>query len=280
MVVNDEIRKDPRAGKPLSQERRLELQEQRKAALGDLSPTAFGALRNRKILEWVWKWGYSTKPIIQKLTETSRHGICDRLVKRGLLRETKTESSLPVRSFFTLAENGLEEVERHADKLHKYDFLDPYRVRQNMLRHDLLAQSFTLQNLLTGRIKGFETIYTSRDQSQSGVKQPDVMWLLPNGEKYAIEIELTKKWDRDFDDFRIKVLKALKNKQYDQFMLVTDAPAIKKAYEAGLKVGTQINQWKKDQYGKWAIVGQPVEVPEWMGSGALSKFACHLVEQK
>lgn len=144
MLVNDSIRKDPRAGKPLSQERRLELQAQRKSALGDLSPTAFGALRDRKILEWIWKWGYSTKPIIQKLTQTSRHGICDRLVKRGLLKETKTESGLPVRSFFTLTDNGLAEVERHAMKLHKYDFLDPFRVRQNMLRHDLLAQSFTL----------------------------------------------------------------------------------------------------------------------------------------
>jgi hypothetical protein len=280
MQYSNAIRKDPRAGKPLSAERRQELQEQRKTALGDLSPTAFGALRDRKILEWVWKWGYSTKPIIQKLIQTTRHGICDRLVKRGLLRETKTESGLPVRSFFTLTENGLAEVERHAMKLHKYDFLEPYRVRQNMLRHDLLAQSFTLDNLLKNNIQGFETIFTARDQSQQGVKQPDVMWLMKNDEKYGIEIELTKKWDRDFDDFRIKVIGALQNKQYDRFFLVTDSRAIKAAYEDGFKIGTKIDRWKKDQYGKWTIHGQPLQVDAWMGSGPAGKFACYFMETR
>ena len=279
MSNNKGKQKDYRAGKPLSEERRIELRAQKLAALQGLSPTAFGDLRARKILEWIWKWGYSTKVIIQILSRTKRHGICDRLVKRGWLAETKTASGLPVKSFFTLTIEGLAEVERHAEKLHKYDFLDPHKVRQNMLRHDLLAQKFTLDNYLKGVIQGYETIYTTRDKSEIGVKQPDVMWLMPDGQKFAIEIELTKKWDRDWDDFRLKVIRALGNDKYDKFYLVTDSKAIKNAYEAGFKPGTLFSTWKKDRHGKWFSDDQ-LSVPDWIGRGPTGLFSCHLLEAK
>jgi len=279
-MPNSKVKRiDYRAGKPLTAERRIELRAQCVEALGGLSPTAFGQLRDQKILEWFWKWGYSTKVIIQKLSGSARHGICDRLVKKGFLTETKTASGIPVKYFYTLTEEGLAEVERHAEKLHKYDFLDPQRVRQNMLRHDLLAQKFTLDNFLNGEITGYETIYTSRDKSENGVKQPDVMWLMKDGRKFAIEIELTKKWLRDFDDFRLKVLRALQEKKYDKFYLVTDSKAIKKDYEAGLKPGTLIDTWKKDKHGKWSTNDQ-IQVPDWVGSGPMGLFTCHFLETK
>lgn len=272
-------RKDYRAGKPLTAERRIELKAQKLAALRGLSPTAFGELRQRKILEWIWKWGFSTKGIIQKLSESGRHGICDRLVKRGVLIETNTASGLPVKSFFTLTDKGLAEVERHAEKLHKYDFLDPHRVRQNLLRHDLLAQKFTLDNCLKGIIADFETVYTDRDQSEISIKQPDVTWLMPDGKKLAIEIELTKKWERDWDDFRIKVIRALRDKRYQKFYLLTDSMAIKKAYENGLKPGQQINTWKKNGHGKWSIDDQ-ITVPDWIGLPPMGLFVCKLMDAK
>ena len=272
-------RKDYRAGKPLSEARRIELRAQQTAALKGLSPTAYGDMRARKILKWIWRWGYSTKAIIQILSGTKRHGVCDRLVKRGWLIETKTASGLPVKSFFTLTVEGLAEVERHAEKLHKYDFLDPHKVRQNTLRHDLLAQKFTLDNLIKGAILGYETVYTIRDQSEIGIKQPDVIWLMPDGQKFAIEIELTKKWERDWDDFRLKVIRALSDNKFDKFYLVTDSKAIKKAYEAGFKPGTLYNTWKKDKHGKWFSDDQ-FQVPDWMGTGPTALFTCHLLESK
>lgn len=140
MVNNNIKRKDKRAGKPLSPARRLELQEQRKAKLGGLSPTAFGLERDLKLVEWIRNWGYTSKAIIQQLAETTRHGTSARLVKRGWVEETPTPTGLPVQSYLTLTALGLHESEQRAEKLHHYPFLQSQKVRHNKIRHDLVAQ--------------------------------------------------------------------------------------------------------------------------------------------
>ena len=273
-------RKDSRAGKPLSEERKLQLQEQRKTKLGNLTPNQYAKERDHKLLRWVWKWGYSSKVILQKLSESSRHGIVNRLVKNGLMTETKTESGAPISSFFTLTEKGLAEVERHANRLHFYPYLDPYKVRQNILRHDLMAQDYTVRNVLIGRIKRFKTPLMNQAMSTRNMKEPDCIWEMDDGEVIAIEIELTKKWDRDFDDFRRKVVRALNNEsRITQFVLVTDSRAIAKAYTEGMKPGTLVPLWKKNAHGKWDTQGQ-FEIPEEIGYGPTSLFVTYLMESK
>ncbi len=66
MVNNNVKRKDHRAGKSLSPARRLEIQKQRKAKLGGLSPTAFGRQRALELLDWISQWGYTTRALAQK----------------------------------------------------------------------------------------------------------------------------------------------------------------------------------------------------------------------
>ena len=272
-------RKDPRAGKPLSEARKLELQEQRKAKLGDLTPNQYAKKRDYKLLRWVWKWGHSSKVILQKLSESSRHGIVNRLVKNGLLTETKTESGPPA-SFFTLTEKGLAEVERQVERLHFYPYLDPYKVRQNTLRHDLMAQNYTVKNGIAGQIKNYDTPLTMRAMSARNVKEPDCVWQMANGEVIAIEIELTKKWERDFDEFRLKVVNALdNNSRYSKFYLVTDSKAIAKAYKEGMKPGTLVPLWKKNVHDKWNTYDQ-FEIPEEIGYGPTSLFQTYLMESK
>jgi DNA-binding PadR family transcriptional regulator len=273
-------RKDPRAGKPLSDARKLELQAQRKAKLGDQTPNQYAKERDYKLLRWVWKWGYSSKVILQRLSESSRHGIVNRLVKNGLLTETKTESGAPVASFFTLTEMGLAEVERQAERLHFYPYIDPYKVRQNTLRHDLMAQNYTVKNGIAGQIKKYDTPLTMRAMSSLNVKEPDCVWEMTNGEIIAIEIELTKKWERDFDEFRLKVVNALDNtSRYTKFYLVTDSKAIAKSYKEGMKPGTLVSLWKKNVHGKWNPQGK-FEIPEEIGYGPTSLFQTFLMESK
>ena len=273
-------RKDQRAGKPLSEARKLELQEQRKAKLGDLTPHQYAKERDYKLLRWVWKWGYSSKVILQKLSQSNRHGIVNRLVKNGLLTETKTESGTIVASFFTLTENGLAEVERHANRLHYYPYLEPYKVRQNMLRHNLMAQSYTVKNILSGQIKRYQTPLMNPAISTRNIKEPDCIWEMADSEVIAIEIELTKKWERDFDDFRRKVVRALGNdSRITQFVLVTDSKAIAKAYTEGMKPGTYVSTWKKNVHGKWFVSGD-FEIPEEIGYGPTSRFVAYLMESK
>lgn len=273
-------RKDPRAGKPLSEARKLELQEQRKAKLGNLTPNQYAKERDYKLLRWVWKWGYSSKVILQKLSESSRHGIVNRLVKNGLLAQTKTECGDPVTSFFTLTEKGLAEVERQADRLHFYPYLDPYKVRQNTLRHDLMAQNYTVKNGIAGQITKYDTPLTMRAMSTRNVKEPDCAWYMTNSEVIAIEIELTKKWERDFDEFRLKVVNALDNtSRYSKFYLVTDSKAIAKAYKEGMKPGTLVPLWKKNVHGKWNAYDE-FEIPEEIGYGPTGLFQTYLMESK
>ena len=273
-------RKDPRAGKPLSEARKMQLQEQRKVKLGELTPNQYAKERDLKLLRWVWRWGYSSKVMLQELSESSRHGIVNRLVKNKLLMETKTESGTLIVSFFTLTENGLAEVERQADRLHFYPYLDPYKVRQNTLRHDLMAQSYTLKNVLSGRILGYQTTLMMRARSSRHVKEPDCVWKMADGEVIAIEIELTKKWDRDFDDFRRKVVRALDNdSRITRFVLVTDSKAIARSYTEGMKPGTMVPRWKKSVHGKWENDGY-FEIPEEIGYGPTSRFVTYLMESK
>lgn len=273
-------RKDYRSGAPLSQEHKILLQERRKEVLGSLSPNQYAKKREYQLLRFVWKWGFSSKVILQRLSESSRHGIVNRLVKNGLLVETKTESGAPVASFFTLTENGLAEVERQADRLHFYPYLDPYKVRQNTLRHDLMAQSYTVKNGLSGQVKKYDTPLTMRAMSAPNVKEPDCVWEMTNGEVIALEIELTKKWERDFDDFRLKVVNALENNsRYSQFYLITDSAAIAEAYKEGMKPGTLVSVWKKNVHGKWEVRGQ-LEIPEEIGYGPTSLFQTYLMESK
>jgi len=289
MANNNIKRKDHRAGKPLSPARRLELQEQIKAKLGNLSPTAFGLLRALEILDWIWRWGYTTREIAQKLSGSSKHGICNRLAKKGWLLETPTATGLPVSSFFTLTAEGLHEVENRAEKLHRYPYLEPQRVRQNLLKHNLAAQRFTLDALLGGQIKSFETDITSLDMSLPGIKQPDCTWIMVENEAlnaedndlWAIEVEFTRKWDRDFDDFRSKVVRALTAKKFHAFHLVTDVRGIIKGYSEGMLPGTKISQHAKDKNKKWCIYGDPLIIPPFIGKGGpFDKFVCHLIKSK
>ena len=294
MVNNNVKRKDSRAGKSLSPARRLELQEQRKAKLGGLSPTAFGLKRDLKLLEWIRNWGYTSKAMIQQLAETTRHGTSARLVKRGWIEETPTPTGLPIQSYLTLTALGLHESEQRSEKLHHYPFLQSQKVRHNKIRHDLVAQKFTLDALLKGVLISYETELMTQEKSLPGAKQPDCSWVVQNPSwglddappttTLAVEIELSRKWDRDFDDFRLKILRAIKAGKYSSFHLVTDIKAIKKAYEEGMLAGTKIPLWKKDaKSSKWLLTGESVTIPAWIGGGPkdpLGLFRCHLIESK
>ncbi|MDH6303304.1 hypothetical protein M2128_002251 [Polynucleobacter sphagniphilus] len=294
MVNNNVKRKDSRAGKSLSPARRTELKAQRKVKLGGLSPTAFGLKRDLKLLEWIRNWGYTSKAILQKLAETTRHGTSARLVKRGWIEETPTPTGLPIQSYLTLTALGLHESEQRAEKLHHYPFLQSQKVRHNKIRHDLVAQKFTLDALLKGVIIRYETELMTQEKSLPGTKQPDCTFIIQNPSAgldgapstitYAVEVELSRKWDRDFDDFRIKIIRAIQAGKYSSFHLVTDIKAIKKAYEEGMLAGTKIPLWEiSSKVNKWVQTGKYATVPDWIGKGPddpLTRFRCYLIESK
>lgn len=255
----------------------------RNQILDGKSPRARGDEKMRVALDWVYRWGWSSPKIIEQIGGASRSGLAARLVKRGLLRATRTESGGGLKGIpeimLTLTELGQQEVERttdNSDNLLDYD-RDPYRIDQLKLRHDTLAQQATAKALAAGTIQNFRTERELAQRSQKGFKQPDIVWLV-DGKRIGIEVELTAKWSRQFDQFVHSCLLSLssnenKEPRFHQILLATDSPAIKRRYEEAFTPGKSYDYWMKDGNGKWKVESAR-KVPAWVEG----RFKCKLFD--
>lgn len=109
------------------------------------SPKEIGIQSRLKTFELIYRCGYTSASIGQVLVNKTSGGYLKKLADQGWLRATKTESGSPL-SYFTLSEKGLEEAERHSSALYKYLEIDPYKVNQQTIRHNLIAQYSTLKD--------------------------------------------------------------------------------------------------------------------------------------
>ena len=251
----------------------------REQVLAGRTPRERGNEKKRAALDWVYRWGWASPTTIEQTGGAQRTGLAARLVKRGYLRSTRTESGGGERGIpsyiLTLTEKGLMEVERFQTTLLHYE-LDPTRVRQNKLRHDQLCQSATLTQLQNKKITGFLTEKEMAKVSAAGVKQPDVCWIDDNT-KTAIEIELSSKWGRDFDGFVTGCLSSLVSvnqpPRFNFINIVSDSPAIVARYKAAFQPGQSYPEWKKDSKGKW-IEARKIQIPSW----AKERVLCKLIQ--
>jgi len=254
-----------KTGAELLAEQRAELKAQGKTT------RQLGRERIYFALDWIYRWGWSSPSVIDMTTGASRRGLCAKLVRAGLLTETKTAAGkiledLPSK-IVTLSDDGLAYVEKHKQEQELLDYpLNPYKVNQSLLRHDLLAQRATIKNLREGRIQEFRTPRELAAKSQPGVKQPDVLWINEAGRRIAVEIELTAKFGRKLDDFVWSIVLSLsqlgdREPLFDRCMIVTDSDAIVRRYMAAFKPGAIVNRWKKDAQSHFHI-DRKVEVPE------------------
>lgn len=249
----------------------------RKKILNGKTPRERGEEKMRIALDWIYRFGWSSPTIIEKIGGAARSGLGARLIKNGLLERTRTESGGCVKGvpdyMLTLTQAGIIETERKTDVLLPYD-TDPFRIDQSKMRHDHLAQAITAKALVEGKISRFYTERELAERSQSGKKQPDVLWIV-DGKKIAIEIELTSKHGRFFDDFRHKCVMALtgENKRFDSILMVTESPALKEKYEAAMVPGKKYDYWEKNGIGRWGVVGKKTVPDEIDG-----RFTCTLLD--
>ena len=232
------------------------------------SPRQIGRESKLKIADWIYRWGYSSSSLVQDLLGKTSGGYAQKLVKQGWLKATKTESGAPA-VFYTLSELGLQEADHYAVELFHYPESDPYKVNQQLIRHNLLTQKFTVNALTSGAIGGFETERMFiREGDKSGIKHPDVVWISTSGLRIGIEMELSAKWHRDLDQFVHAVAKALqsteeKPAQFSRFVIVSDSPAIIERYQCAMKPGTTLNIWEKNERKHWSIK-KTITVPGWL----------------
>lgn len=218
--------------------------------------------------------------MLEQVVRTKGNRLAPRLERNQLIRTMVPEAAgmhgVP-RKIIVLSERGLQEVERFQTKLIRYE-LDPYRIRQSHIRHLALAQQATANML--GPTFDFLTERELSGQSKKEVKQPDILWLI-NGNRIAVEVELTAKWDRHLDQFALGTIRSLLPSadapaRFDLIFLLTDSPAIRDRYKQRFEPGYLFNLWGRDgtlNTDKWKITGQ-LAVP----SELAGKVVCRLFD--
>ena len=231
------------------------------------SPTALGEQNREDVVLWVYPWGLTSKGIVQELLGRTSGGYASGLAKSGYLVETKPQSQLEVKSYFTLSRKGLELAVKHAPQLLKYREIKPGKADQLRIRHNLVAQELTLHAWKAGVLVSFEP-ERSAPPTRPGEKRPDAKWVLLSLQRLGIEIELSPKWDRDLDEFVYSIWQSLVSingqaARLDRYALFTDTPAILTRYQKHFRPDAIVTTWAKDQHGKWKPSGElrlPAEV--------------------
>jgi hypothetical protein len=233
--------------------------------LAGKSPRQRGEEKRDQALEWLYKWGWSSSSILDSLAGIKGKGLSSRLIRNNLIKQTKTKSGGGVKGIpvymLTLTKTGLELIERERDILLPYN-TDPYLINQHLLRHDHIAQEITNIVLLSKSIASFQTEKEFSAFSEKNIKQPDIIWIQPNGKKIAIEIELSKKWGRDLYHFIHSCLLLIDSKSCTEICVVSDSNAIIEGYKKAFAPGAEYDIYEKIS-GKWKITGT-TEVPEWI----------------
>jgi hypothetical protein len=239
---------------------RLALGRAKLAAMGK-TPQQRGREKIQLAVDWIYRWGFSSPSVIDILSGTGRCGFPMKLVRRGLCMRTRTASGGMLEGvpnfFLTLTALGVTEAERLRETLIDYE-IDPYRVKQAQMRHDLLAQTATANLLLADRITDYLAEREIAGQRESERKVPDVVWIQENFQ-IAVEVELTGKWGRKLDEFVSRSVKSLlpspdgKPPRFHQIAILSDSPSILKRYREAFSLRSNLKYWGLDNHNHWRI---------------------------
>ena len=234
--------------------------------LHGLSPRARNKHNLNVISEYLFRVGYSTPDLMKSLIGNKDPGWFTDAIKRKDFQKVSTGVYEP--SFvMVLTERTLRIAEFNAKQLTPYLEIDSGRINQATIRHNLLVQDLTLRSMKSGAISGYLTEREITVGGERGVKRPDVVWLPKTGGRIAVEVELTAKWARHFDEFVSGILTALNppsgHPSYDKFCVITESTAIFNRYSQGMAADQPLNTWKKDSSGLWKIVKKGT-VPDWL----------------
>lgn len=269
LAVTDVSSRDPSSKEKLKDKLEQLAGARIKLASSGKSPRQIGEESRQLVFEFIYRFGFTSADLLLLLLGRTAGGYAQKLVKQGWLTETKTASGYPVAAFYTLSITALEEAERQAERLLPYVELDPFRVPQHLIKHNLIVQQMTINALRAGKINGYKTErMISTNGCTAGTKLPDVAWITKSNHLIGIEVELSARWGRDLDDFILKIIRSLvsdenRPAQYSRFEIATDSPAIKARYEASIKPGAVVTQWKKNNRNHW-VVDKTYQVPAWL----------------
>jgi hypothetical protein len=234
--------------------------------LGDQTPEERRDINRCAAADWIYRFGFSSSQVLKDVLKKQGAGWPSIAAKRGLLRSTKTESGVPG-VFYTLAEPGLELAERNSMTLLPYPEIDPFRVNQATMRHNLLVQMLTVRAINSGQIVRVTTEKELTAGDLRGHKRPDAIWHFEDGQRIGIEMELSAKWERKLDEFITGITASLNAEvpedRLDGFAIITDSEAICRRYRQAMKPGEPMRYWRKNARHQWEV--ESIEkVPAWL----------------
>lgn len=240
----------------------------RVAELG--SPSEIRQRNLRIVLDWLYRWGFSTGNIISNLLGRANRTHAHRLEKEGWIRSVSVKG---YPTYFVLTERGLADATRHSTALLEYKEIDPYRVHLTNLHHDLMAQSETLAGLKSRWVSDYLTPRMYVFTGDHALKKiPDVIFIhrYRNEENQiekqllGVEIELTPKWNYKLDLFVTDVLDDIQFQRINGYIIVSDSRAILDRYTEAFRPGNKTKIWKSSDKGKVADTGEIYTILSWV----------------
>lgn len=225
----------------------------------------------RTILDWLYRWGYSTSDILSELLGRKNRSHALRLAKAGWI-QTVSIKGYP--TYYVLTEKGLAEATHHSPTLIEYrEALDPYRINLPLLHHNLIAQKETITAMRLGWYPDFITQRMFRfDKDSKPLKTPDVI-LVDKVEGVSneqvdlltgVEIELTPKWNHHLDMFVTNIVDDIQFQRLHKVLIISDSKAIRERYKNAFQPGTRVKRWEKASGSKFIDTKEDLVILEWI----------------
>jgi len=226
------------------------------------------AVDKRKfIMKWMNRWGYATPQTISEALGIERsNGLktVNQLIKKGLLRETISGSD------FGYWRRAINRTNKKTERQGPYVLMltesgkataiaidstmgAPFEKQVSgiqTIRHNLIAQRYTasMLNDKTQNYVDYLPEAMTREQSTADKKQPDVVMLTSDGDRHAIEIELSPKSKKTGALPRafLSVLSGLVRNEYALVAYIFGSDTHRENYES---------VWSSGRLEKWEQAG-------------------------
>jgi len=220
-----------------------------KLLLNGQSPHARGWEKKRKVLDWIYRHGYSTADIIRQVAGQKAPGYSKKLKEAGLIVETRTTVAEIPKFFYTLSKAGLEIAERYAENLLNYRFMEPYKLSQAQFRHNFTAQKLTADALAAKVAHEYTTPMMAASKNMPDQKKPDACWQDCEGNWIAVEVEFTQKFGTELFQMFDAMVTSLLNETFKAYFIYSDSMPILKKYLAAMQ---SVEEKSKDK-STWLI---------------------------
>lgn len=206
----------------------------------------------RQVCKWIYKWGYSTGPILSELVGVKRNVAAD-LAARGLLGKYKVPVGTvsPNRDIYYLTEIGERIGAQELDGFIEYPYRDARRVPWSEIWHNMLAQQLTLKGIKSGKVSSYNSGHQEKNAEEGTFnKIADARWYSKGSRSVAVEIELNGKYGRKLD----QQLEAIHDDivEGDYFFLIcyeTNGVKVNIEYSDAFQ-HNKVQRWRKEN-GSW-----------------------------